>query len=711
MSGAFFPASERLLSAAANGLYQGLLVALVTGLALRLFSRTNAATRHAIWFAVLLFVAALIPAHLLLSLLSGAPAPAPAAAVFAKPPVFAPAPSSENSSEGTMADSNVTAGQGNEAEAEPVATAAVAETQAETVVTAEPSAVAQKIWPTFSPAIPRPLARAITTDIHLPHLVCLGLVGAWILLAGIRSGWLIWRLREVRRVKATSQIPSQNLQLLFEKLRLALAARRRPQLRVSCVHRAAGALGFFHPVILLPAEMDDDASTGDVEHVLRHELAHVERRDDWVNLSQQIIQAALFFHPAVWWISGKLSLEREIACDDHVLEASGRPKTYALTLANVAMRFNHASHLLAPGVSDSNSQLQQRITMILNTKRDRSPRLARRRLGLFTTATAILAVIAINCAPRLVLGQSAAPASAAGPSVSPVAPSADGTPAALPPDSSETSSGPRFKEGDTTATSAPVASNYLPAPPAPPTPTSSSVAPVPPAPSAVMVSPMGIDGTQVGMVALAGPVPVSPGAGLPPEPGHKNMSVEERLDRIERILEDLQAHNKGRHRTEVFSTTQVQPATAQAAPAHPSGDRTWDERAAEQADRAAEEVRRAVEASQRAAEAGQRAAEAGQRAAEQAMRDVERLKNKNFDKFQQDLHATEGEASMKELQALRQVHESLQSQVKSIERQIQRLEQDRNRGQKADGRKTDQLKDADEAAKPELPDLPEPLKQ
>ncbi len=163
--------------------------------------------------------------------------------------------------------------------------------------------------------------------------------------------------------------------------------------------------------------MDKDANADEVEHVLRHELAHVERRDDWGNLAQQTIQAALFFHPAVWWISAKLSLEREIACDDHVLEASGRPRAYALTLANVASRMNQCRHLLAPGVSNNNSQLQQRITMILNTNRDRSPRLAKTRLGLFTAATAMLAVLAINAGPRLALAQS--------PLEDPAAPSSD----------------------------------------------------------------------------------------------------------------------------------------------------------------------------------------------------------------------------------------------------------------------------------------------
>src|SRR5579859_2951079 len=72
MSNGLMTACERVLSATANGLYQGMLIAALAWLTLRLFSRTNAATRHAVWFGTLLLVAALIPAHLLLS---GSPRP------------------------------------------------------------------------------------------------------------------------------------------------------------------------------------------------------------------------------------------------------------------------------------------------------------------------------------------------------------------------------------------------------------------------------------------------------------------------------------------------------------------------------------------------------------------------------------------------------------------------------------------------------------
>jgi len=399
--------------------------------------------------------------------------------------------------------------------------------------------------------------------------------------------------------------------------------------------------------------MDKDANEGEVEHVLRHELAHVDRRDDWGNLVQQLIQAALFFHPAVWWISARLSLEREIACDDCVLEASGRPRAYALTLANVASRMNHCRHLLAPGVSNNNSQLQQRITMILNTHRDRSPRLARSRLGFFTTATAIFAVLAINAGPRLVLAQSPVDAPAASgpgyiaPPPSPNAPSADGAPAALPPDSPAAESGPRSKPALSDDDNAPRTFPPLSAPAA----------------LALPAAPALASADQVPDVR---PVPPAPPSARHPK---RYMSVEERLDRIERILEDLDARGgmKGRHRGgDGFPGYEGPnpPDLPGGVPADSNADLAF-KLAADEAKKVAEEARRA--------------AEAGQRNADKAMRDIERLKSKDFERMQENFREAESEGPLRALEALRAARESLQTQIKTIERQIKRLEEDQNR--------------------------------
>lgn len=651
MSAAFFTASEQLLSATANGVYQGILLALVAGLALQLCKRTNAATRHAVWFGVLLLVAALIPAHLFLAC-----QPRPEIAAIATKPALnsvAPAPLDVgNTYDLAILDTTTLLAQPGQSDVLGTEGAPMVERAGDEVTAKDQgeSAPAKQRWSRIGRSILQPSFWNREASFNLPPWICLGLVSAWIVLAGTHGGLMLGRITQVRRAKMTSIVPSLGLQSLFAKLRDALAAKRHVQLRISDAHHTAVLLGFAHPVVLLPSEMDADGNEGEVELVLRHELAHVVRRDDWYNLAQQVVQCALFFNPAVWWICSKLSLEREIACDDCVLDGNRRPRAYALALANAAGRIHHRRHLLAPGVSNNNSQLQQRITMILNTHRDRSPRLARRRLGYFTTAAALLAALAISAGPRLVLAQPQAPA---GP---------------------DTESGPRPKSSPATPdidndhNIAPIAPE-APEPPEPPEPPEAPEPPEPPETPEPPEAPT----PAIASISVAAPMPEAISAS---RHDRKNMSVEERLDRIERILEDLQTrgvvrnHHRGDDASQNFDI-QVHPAL----PGDMSMNFDFDmqlKHAAEQAKRAAEQVREAAEKSKRAVEQGQRAAE-------QAMKDMEKMKSKDFQRAQEAFRDAQLDGPARELDALRSARESLQAQIQELQRHIKRLEEAQNR--------------------------------
>ena len=192
----------------------------------------------------------------------------------------------------------------------------------------------------------------------IPAGLSVALVTGCALFAAFRLGLVGLRLRRIRQLKFEAFEASPELDELFSRLCAQTHAKRKVTLGVSETQRSAVLLGFRNPKILLPAECD----VREAEPVLRHELAHLSRRDDWANLCQQLIHATLFFHPGVWWVCRQLTLEREIACDDCVLEKS-TPRSYALLLATLAGRMQGSPALLAPGVSTNKSQLQQRIDM------------------------------------------------------------------------------------------------------------------------------------------------------------------------------------------------------------------------------------------------------------------------------------------------------------------------------------------------------------
>lgn len=103
-----------------------------------------------------------------------------------------------------------------------------------------------------------------------------------------------------------------------------------------------GVIGIMWPTLLIPASMVTGVPVEEWRVILAHELAHMRRHDYLVNLLQMLVEAALFFNPAVWWISRQMRIEREACCDRVAAEIAGQPLDVARTLVRVAERLQNA---------------------------------------------------------------------------------------------------------------------------------------------------------------------------------------------------------------------------------------------------------------------------------------------------------------------------------------------------------------------------------
>ncbi|MFL5342040.1 MAG: M56 family metallopeptidase [Gemmataceae bacterium] len=131
-----------------------------------------------------------------------------------------------------------------------------------------------------------------------------------------------------------------------------------------CERLAAPILvGVVRPLILLPPAALTGWSVEQVEMVLLHELAHVRRWDTLANFLQRIVEALLFFHPVVWWLSAWIRLERELCCDRVVIARTGRPREYAGVLAALAPPDPAVRHA---ALAMAENSLVTRIRRILN---------------------------------------------------------------------------------------------------------------------------------------------------------------------------------------------------------------------------------------------------------------------------------------------------------------------------------------------------------
>lgn len=75
-------------------------------------------------------------------------------------------------------------------------------------------------------------------------------------------------------------------------------------------------VGLFKPTILLPVALISGLSPQELELIVAHELAHIRRHDMWINLVQRLAEAVLFFNPALWVLSRRISALREYCCDE-----------------------------------------------------------------------------------------------------------------------------------------------------------------------------------------------------------------------------------------------------------------------------------------------------------------------------------------------------------------------------------------------------------
>lgn len=179
-----------------------------------------------------------------------------------------------------------------------------------------------------------------------PELIS-GFVAAWItgatlLSLRIAAGW-----HYSHRLRSSAHPAPAYWQSRLRELAARLAVKRPIRLLVSTLVDVPVVVGWFRPAILIPLSTLSGMPMDQLLTLLAHELAHIRRNDHFVVIIQNVIESTLFYHPAVWWVSRHLRIEREYCCDDLVLHTGGDTLTYAEALACLEIRREHTTSLLA----------------------------------------------------------------------------------------------------------------------------------------------------------------------------------------------------------------------------------------------------------------------------------------------------------------------------------------------------------------------------
>jgi beta-lactamase regulating signal transducer with metallopeptidase domain len=260
-----------------------------------------------------------------------------------------------------------------------------------------------------SPAVTNLPQAGIT--LHLNIVWALVLEAVWVAASLLSLARLLSSVLQMRAVLRSSVVVSD----LPEEIRSALArdGKSSVAVRISDAVDAPSVIGFFRPAVVIPRSLWSELAPADLRQIILHEMAHLDRKDDWTNLLQKLLRALCPLNPALAWAERHLCREREHACDDAVLDAAGNARAYATCLTKLAeAKLVRRVAALAPGFWQRHSELAGRVENILHRRRRLGPALSR---GLVAAglAVSLFGAVMLQRCPGIISFTAASPVATA----------------------------------------------------------------------------------------------------------------------------------------------------------------------------------------------------------------------------------------------------------------------------------------------------------
>ncbi len=184
-------------------------------------------------------------------------------------------------------------------------------------------------------------------------------------------GWQ--SLRAMLRKSSEPQIPPA-MRTVVEQCHSLLGTKPVPIL-LSLEGKGPATLGIHNPVLVLPEWFFSQASEDELFSVLGHELAHIRRRDFFLNLVYELLILPISFHPAATLIKARIDQTRELACDEIATECLSTRTQYARSLLSIAQSMAANQHPAtvgyALGLFDTNTLEDRVMNVLANANRFR----------------------------------------------------------------------------------------------------------------------------------------------------------------------------------------------------------------------------------------------------------------------------------------------------------------------------------------------------
>jgi len=245
-------------------------------------------------------------------------------------------------------------------------------------------------------------------SLSIPRWIAFAFVAAWLAGAALVSARLTVSLLHLERLKRDALPLSIEYREGLTRWTAATKGTRNVRLCTSEEIDIPIAVGLFDAMILVPKHLLEELEPAEIDAIVLHELAHLRRSDDWFNAAERFTGALLFFNPAILWLAGQLDLEREVACDDWVLQQNDA-LPYATCLAKVAETaiWPHRP-MTAPGAFVTRRGMSIRIERLLAKHRDVRIRTSFGPAGSTVAVLAVLGIVAALVSPSIAYSVTAA---------------------------------------------------------------------------------------------------------------------------------------------------------------------------------------------------------------------------------------------------------------------------------------------------------------
>lgn len=240
-------------------------------------------------------------------------------------------------------------------------------------------------WPRWSLTYHAPDAESWSSpaQIGMGFLIGAGVASLFLTLGAFRTAGIVRRSRQAPRWFRT----------------LLGRGHTAPAMRESSELGQAIALGTLHPLIVVPEDLHQQGSRGQLRYLLCHEWAHIRHGDLWLLLGLRLLLPLLFAHPLYWWLRAQIREDQEFLADADAA-GTGDAIEYAEALLHWSRLFNGPAPAAALGYGVD--QLGKRIRHLLHDPEHES-KLADRswkwvaRLGM---AGLVLALSLVTLAPH-----------------------------------------------------------------------------------------------------------------------------------------------------------------------------------------------------------------------------------------------------------------------------------------------------------------------